>query len=137
MVYVIIYFAIIIFSYLALIRLLFVELGFCQIKRKYIQYNTIQYNTIQYNTIPNYFSIYVKKGSFGWRTLLSDTWIILKMWLFIKQIFQKITMHKLCENMVFHWPVSSRIRTESTILSLYRRIRVGENSFLAYFIMKL
>ena len=33
----------------------------------------------------------------------------------------------------FHWPVFSRIRTESTIVSLYGRIRVGENLYFRRF----
>ena len=37
------------------------------------------------------------------------------------------SLHKICENTGFHWPLFSRIRTKSTSLSLYRRIRVSEN----------
>ena len=36
-------------------------------------------------------------------------------------------LHKICGNTGFHWPVFFRIRTKSTILSFYWRIRVTEN----------
>ena len=36
---------------------------------------------------------------------------------------------KICENSGFHLPVFSRIKTESTIPSLCRRIRVSENPY--------
>ena len=38
--------------------------------------------------------------------------------------------HKICENTGFHW---SRIMTESTIISLYGRIRVSENPYSSIF----
>ena len=38
-----------------------------------------------------------------------------------------VPLHKMCENTGFHWAVFSRIRTKSTTLSLYGRIRVCEN----------
>ena len=40
-----------------------------------------------------------------------------------------LSLHKICENTGFHWPVSPSIRTESRILSLYRKIRVTENPY--------
>ena len=46
---------------------------------------------------------------------------------------KEYALHKICENMDFHWPVFSRIRTESTILFLYRRIRVNENPYCCIF----
>ena len=39
------------------------------------------------------------------------------------------TLHKICENTGFHWPVFSCVRTKSMILSLYGRIRVSENPY--------
>ena len=42
------------------------------------------------------------------------------------------TLHKTCENTGFHWPLFSRIRKKSAILSLYRRIRVSENPWSWY-----
>ena len=38
------------------------------------------------------------------------------------------TLHKICENTGFHWPVFSRIRTKPTILSSYGRIWATENA---------
>ena len=37
--------------------------------------------------------------------------------------------HKICENTGFHWPVFSRIKTKSTILSLHGRISVCESPY--------
>ena len=42
-------------------------------------------------------------------------------------------LHKICENTGFHWLAFSHIRTESTILSLYGRIRVSENPYSRIF----
>ena len=42
-------------------------------------------------------------------------------------------LHKICEDTRFQWPVFSRINTESTILSLYLRIRVSENPYSLIF----
>ena len=44
---------------------------------------------------------------------------------------QKSSLHKICENTGFHWPLFSRIRTE--ILSLYWKIRVSENPYSRIF----
>ena len=43
------------------------------------------------------------------------------------------TLHKIGENADFHWPVFSRIRIKSMILSLYGRIRVCENLYSRIF----
>ena len=39
------------------------------------------------------------------------------------------TLHKICANTGFDWPVFSSIRIESTILFLCGRIRVSENTY--------
>ena len=41
-------------------------------------------------------------------------------------VSSSFTLHKICEDTGFHWPIFSRIRTKSKILSLYGRIRVSE-----------
>ena len=42
-------------------------------------------------------------------------------------------LQKICENTIFHWPVFSRIRTESTFLSLYGIIWISENPYSRIF----
>ena len=44
-----------------------------------------------------------------------------------------ITLHKICKTAGFHWPVFSRIRTKSTTLSIYGRIRVSESLYSRIF----
>ena len=46
---------------------------------------------------------------------------------------KKYSVHQICENMDFHWPVFSRIKTESAILSIYGRIQVSENPYSRIF----
>ena len=46
---------------------------------------------------------------------------------------QTLSLYKVCENTGFRWPVFSRIKTKSTILSLHRRIRVRENPHFRIF----
>ena len=46
---------------------------------------------------------------------------------------QTFSLHKICENTYFHWPVFSRIRPKSQISSLYGRIRVSENPYSRIF----
>ena len=41
----------------------------------------------------------------------------------------KTSLHKICENIDFRWSDFSRIKTESTILSLYWGIWVNENPY--------
>ena len=45
----------------------------------------------------------------------------------------KHSLHKICEDTGFHWPVHSRIKTESTILFLYGRIQASENPYSRIF----
>ena len=47
----------------------------------------------------------------------------------IFDIRETVTVHKICKNTGFHGIVFSRIRTESTIVSLYGWIRVSENPY--------
>ena len=47
--------------------------------------------------------------------------------------FPQQSLHKICENTGFQWPVFSRIRTKSVILSLYGRIQVAENLYFCIF----
>ena len=58
------------------------------------------------------------------------TWIINKK-------LKKVSLHNIFENTGFHWPVFSRIRTESRILTLYGRIRVSENPYSRIFYAKV
>ena len=51
----------------------------------------------------------------------------------IEELLLKYSLHKICENTGFHWPVLSRIRTKSTILSFCERIRVCENPYSRIF----
>ena len=44
-------------------------------------------------------------------------------------VILKHSLHKLCKNTGLHWPVFSRTRTESMILSLYGKIRVSKNQY--------
>ena len=45
----------------------------------------------------------------------------------------KVSLHRICENPGFYGRVFSRIRTESTILPLYGRIRVSETPYSRIF----
>ena len=50
------------------------------------------------------------------------------------EVFTKtVTLHKICKNTGFHRPAFFCIRTESTILSLYGRIRASENPYSRIF----
>ena len=49
-------------------------------------------------------------------------------------MFSKRTLPKLCQTTGFLWTVFSRITTESTILSLYGKIRKIETRILSYFL---
>ena len=44
-----------------------------------------------------------------------------------------IALHKICENMGFHWPAYSHMKIKYTILSLYGNIRVTENLYSRIF----
>ena len=46
---------------------------------------------------------------------------------------QTLSLYKVCENTGFRWPVFFQIKTKSTILSLYRRIRVRKNPHFCIF----
>ena len=48
-------------------------------------------------------------------------------------IYVEYPQHKTCKNTEFHWPKFSRIRTKSSILSLYQKIRVSENPYSRIF----
>ena len=50
-----------------------------------------------------------------------------KLLLNTEKHLNKLSLHKIYENTGFHWPGFSRIRKESTILSLNGRMRVSEN----------
>ena len=45
----------------------------------------------------------------------------------------ELPLRKMCQITGFFWPIFSRIRTESWILSLYRKIRVRENLYSSIF----
>ena len=49
----------------------------------------------------------------------------------------RVSLHKICENTSFHWPVFSCVRTKSAILSSYGGIRVSETRILVYFMQCL
>ena len=44
-----------------------------------------------------------------------------------------IALHKICENTGFYWPVFSRAKKESTVMSLCRIMRVLENPYSCIF----
>ena len=43
------------------------------------------------------------------------------------------TLDKTCGNTCFHWPVFSRVKTESYILYIYERVRISENPYSPIF----
>ena len=51
-------------------------------------------------------------------------------------IYVEYPQHKTCKNTEFHWPIFSRIRTKSSILSLYGRIQSVKTRILAYFMQR-
>ena len=55
--------------------------------------------------------------------------------LLIKKVLNvfRQSLHKICENTGFHWPIFSHISTRSQIPSLYGRIRVNENPYFCIF----
>ena len=66
-------------------------------------------------------------------------WMV-SIWNIVKIVKMKISffftqciLRKFCKNTSFHWPIFFRIKTESTILSLYGRIRVSENPYSPIF----
>ena len=65
--------------------------------------------------------------------------VFLKIWQFSPHPFicrkagRVQPLHEICENTGFQWPVFSRITTQSTILSLFGRIRVTENPYSCIF----
>ena len=67
----------------------------------------------------------------GGRTVITYFIIVPRHCIIIKWIklkgMESLSLHKICENTGFHRHVFSRKRTESTILSLYGRIRISEN----------
>ena len=63
-----------------------------------------------------------------WKTAFCERLLLTCYWFYEFfprfSILSIVSLHKLFENKGFHWPVFSRIRTKSLILSLYRRIQV-------------
>ena len=68
-------------------------------------------------------------------TPMSNVWFnrLLPCVMWVHRSTSESTLHKTCENASFHWPVFSRIRTKSYILSLYGSIQSVKTRILAYF----
>ena len=95
------------------------------------------WQTIKIGQVPRVISYYIKMkdslylGIFSsiflrigtkWERLYLNTKILKFLW----NIWKK-ALHKTCENTGFHWPIFSRIRKKSSILSLYGGTQVSEN----------
>ena len=74
-----------------------------------------------------------KKGSFA----SVFGWIVLDIQQLSCRTPTKGSLYKICENTGFHWPLFSRIRIESTILSLYGGIRVSGDLYSGIFMQLL
>ena len=70
----------------------------------------------------------VTKAMFGFKNIKN----MLRPWWKWRKL-KRDSMYKICENMGYHWPVFSQIRTESKFLSIYRRTRVSENPYFGIF----